>query len=194
MTGHRYALVAIAASAGGLAALREVLGALPADLPLPILVVQHLSPTFRSELPAQLGARTGLRVKWAEDGEQPAPGTVYIAPPDRHLLVSAGRRLRLSSFARVNFSRPAADPMFESAAAVYGDRCIAVVLSGMLWDGARGIAAVARCGGITIAQDEATSAAFGMPSAAIDLGRADAVMSPAKIAQAIRILCAAAEG
>ena len=187
-----YGVVAIGGSAGGIQALITLLSALPAEFPLPILVVQHLppNPLLPSMLPDILGKRTALSVKWAQDGEAMVPGTVYVAPPDRHLLVAPLRRLALSSAARIGRWRPAVDALFQSAAEVFGEGAIAIVLSGMLWDGAKGISAVGRCGGITIAQDERTSGYFEMPSAALDLGRADLVMSPRRIAQALEILAA----
>lgn len=183
-----YDVVAIGGSAGGISALIGVLSSLPATFPLPILVVQHLSATLPSRLPEVLGWRTPLRVKWAEHGEALAPGTVYVAPPDRHLLVGAGHRVALSSAERVGRWRPSVDALFRSAAQVCGERAIAVVLSGVMWDGAAGIAAVAERGGITVTQDEATSDHFDMPAAALDLGRADVVMPPRKIAQALQVL------
>jgi two-component system chemotaxis response regulator CheB len=178
----------IGGSAGGIPALITLLSALPADFPVPILVVQHLSAKLPSRLPEVLGRRTDLAVKWAEDGERMGAGTVHVAPRDQHLLLRPGHRLALSSADRVGWWRPAVDTLFDSAAAAYGERVVAVVLSGAMWDGARGIASVARRGGITIVQDEATSDHFDMPAAALDLGRVDLMMSPQKIAAALRLL------
>ncbi|WP_210529648.1 chemotaxis protein CheB [Rubellimicrobium arenae] len=183
-----YDVVVIGASAGGIAALHDLLSRLSADFPLPVLLAQHLSATLPSKLPEVLGYRTGLRTKWAEDGEALRPGTVFVAPPDRHLLVGPERRLALSSAERVGWWRPAVDVLFRSAADAFGDRTIAVVLSGAMWDGARGMRAVAEAGGITIAQDEASAGHFDMPAAALDLGRADLAMAPGKIAQALQVL------
>jgi two-component system, chemotaxis family, protein-glutamate methylesterase/glutaminase len=181
-------VVVIGGSAGGIPALIALLSSLPADFPCPILLVQHLSATLPSQLPAVLGYRTALRVKWAEHGEAIRPATVYVAPRDRHLVVNPGHRIALSSANRAGRWRPAVDVLFRSAAEVCGERTIAVVLSGALWDGAKGIGAVGQAGGITIVQDEATSDHFDMPAAALDLGRADVMMSPRKIAQAIQVL------
>jgi two-component system chemotaxis response regulator CheB len=183
-----YSVVVIGASAGGISALMSLLAFLPTDFALPILVVQHLPAKLRSNLPTILGWRTALRVKWAQDREPMGPGTVYVAPPDQHLLVGAGGRLSLSSSAPVGLWRPAVDALFESAAQFCGDRAIAIVLSGAMWDGAKGIAAVAERGGITIAQDEASSDWFDMPAAALDLGHADIMMAPPKIAEALLLL------
>lgn len=183
-----YSVVVIGASAGGIPALIAVLEALPATFALPILVVQHLAADKVSLLPDVLGWRTGLNVKWAEDGEIVEGGTVYIAPPNLHLLLRTGGRLALSSADRVEFWRPAIDRLFESAADVCGAGVAAVILSGMMWDGAKGIAAVAKGGGVTIVQDEASSRYFEMPTAALDFGHADLMMSPSRIAQALGVL------
>lgn len=188
--GPTYGVVAVGASAGGISALQELLSGLPAAFPLPILVVQHLSPNFPSKLPQVLGFRTGLRTRWAEDGLHLLPGTVHVCPPNRHLVVGRSGRLALSSGPKVNFCRPSVDVLFESVAAAFGPRAIGVVLSGMRLDGAQGIAAIGRHGGMTIAQDEATAEAFEMPAAAIDLGRADLVLAPLKAAVLLRTLAA----
>jgi two-component system, chemotaxis family, protein-glutamate methylesterase/glutaminase len=187
-------IVVIGGSAGGIPALITLLAALPADFPFPILVVQHLSAKVPSRLPEVLGQRTDLTVKWAEDGERMRPGTVHVAPRDQHLLAKPDRLLALSSADRVGWWRPAVDTLFDSAAGAYGERVVAIVLSGAMWDGARGIASVAKRGGITIVQDEATSGHFDMPAAALDLGRADMTMSPQKIAATLRLLAEAPFG
>jgi len=183
-----YRVVVIGGSAGGFPALASLLSALPPDFGLPILVVLHLSATQPSKLPAVVGYHTPLRVKWAEHGERMRAGIVYVAPPDRHLLVREGERVALSQSERRGWWRPAVDTLFESAAADYGESVIAVVLSGAMWDGAKGVAAVGAAGGITIAQDEATSDHFDMPAAALDLGFADVMMSPRRIAEALQVL------
>ncbi len=184
-------LVVVGGSAGGIEALISLLRALPANFPLPILVVQHLSKDVPSKLPGILQRHTRQTVKWAEDGEPIAGGVVYVGPADRHLLVGADHRLVLSSAARAGWWRPAVDILFQSAADIYGGRVAGVVLSGTMWDGASGIAAIARRGGITIAQDEATSGHFDMPANAIDLGRADLILSPGKIAEALQVAAGA---
>ncbi|HEY8614419.1 MAG TPA: chemotaxis protein CheB, partial [Roseomonas sp.] len=179
-------LVVVGGSAGGIPALISLLKALPTDFPLPILVVQHLSRKVPSRLPEVLQWHTRWAVKWAEDGEPIRPGMVYVGPADRHLLVEPDQRLVLSSAPPVGWWRPAVDALFQSAAEVYGERVAAVVLSGAMWDGAKGMAAVASQGGITIVQDEATCGHFDMPACALDLGRADLIMSPGKIAEVLQ--------
>jgi len=183
-----FRVVVIGASAGGIQALTDLLSRLPAAFAFPILLVQHLSAKLPSRLPEVLGYKTALRVKWAEDDEAMKPGTVYVAPPDRHLVVRPDHRIGLSSAARVGWWRPAVDILFQSSAEVCGERTIAIVLSGAMWDGAKGVAAVAKAGGITIVQDEASAGHFDMPAAALDIGRADVMMSPQKIAQALQVL------
>jgi two-component system, chemotaxis family, protein-glutamate methylesterase/glutaminase len=128
--------VAVAASAGGITALSRVLGSLPAGFPVPVVVVQHLDPRHRTIIAEVLGRRVRLRVQLAREGDSAEPGTVYVAPPDHHLLVSAEGKLTLSSSALVHFVRPSADLLFESVAGSYGSRAIACVLTGSGSDGA----------------------------------------------------------
>jgi two-component system chemotaxis response regulator CheB len=154
--GARYGAVAIGASAGGVRAVGEVLAGLKADFPLPILLVLHLSRTLPSHLVEVLRFRTGLRIDWARPGERALPGKVYVAPRDRHLLLQANGRLALCDAAPEAWWRPSVDRLLESAAASLGARAIGVVLSGSLYDGMRGMAAIRRAGGLSIAQSEAT--------------------------------------
>lgn len=178
-------VVAIAASAGGLAALSEVLSELPADFAAPILVVQHLDPHHRSWMAEILSRRTGLRVLQVEGGERLAAGTVFLAPPDRHLLVGTDGVLALADTVRVQYSRPSADVLFTSLAESWGAGGIAVVLTGTGHDGAEGVRAVKDHGGMVIAQDEASAEFFGMPGAAIQTGAADLVLPLQSIAPAL---------
>ena len=150
--------------------------------------MQHIPRNRPCLLPKVLGRRTALRVKFAAEGERPAPGCVHLAPPDRHLLVRADGRLGLSRSEPVNFCRPAADVLFRSVAQAYGARAIAVVLTGLGRDGARGMEAVATAGGTTIAQDEASAEAPDMPQAAVDIGHADLVLPLGRIAFALTVL------
>src|SRR5256885_1361631 len=150
-------IVALAASAGGLTALSRVLAALPEGFPATLVVVQHLDPRHRSLLADILSRRTSLRVKQAEEGEPVQPATVYIAPPNRHLLVNPDGTLSLSQSELVHFLRPSADLLFESVAACYRERAIAVVLTGTGSDGAMGVQAIKKMGGTVIAQDEESS-------------------------------------
>jgi two-component system chemotaxis response regulator CheB len=182
-------VVAIGASAGGVEALHVVINALPAGLPVPVLVVQHMDPRHRSLLARLLQRYSALSVKQAVEGEPVQAGTVYIAPPDAHLLVRDGR-VRLSDTAQVHFSRPSIDRLFESVAEAYGERAVAVVLSGTGIDGASGLRAVKARGGTTIVQDPATAAHPGMPQAARATGCADIVLPLVEIGPAIGALLA----
>lgn len=170
----KYELVAIGASAGGLPALIEVIGGIDGEFPA-ILVVQHLDPRRKSQIPNLLTKKTGKPVKEAEDSEPLLGGKIYVGPPDEHLLVSQGR-IQLAHSRLVRFSRPSIDMMFGSVAATYGNRAVGVILSGSNRDGADGITAIRRAGGVTIAQDPATAEYRVMPQAAIDTGCVDLVV------------------
>lgn len=187
-------VVALAASAGGLTALSRVLADLPAHLPAAILVVQHLDPHHRSLMADILGRRTALRVKQAEEGDRYLPGAVYVAPPDRHLLVNPDGTLSLSRTELVHFVRPSADLLFESVAATSKQRAIAVVLTGTGVDGTMGVRAIKRMGGTVIAQNEQTSEFFGMPSAAIQTGCADFILPLDEIPKALLALVVRGKG
>jgi len=188
-----FEVVAIASSAGGLTALTGVLSALPADFPAAIVVVQHLDPRHRSLMAEILNRRTQLPVKQAEEGDHLRGGTVYIAQPNRHLLVNRDGTLSLSQTELVHFVRPSADLLFESVAGSYKERAIAVVLSGSGSDGAMGVQGIKKMQGTVIAQDEATSEFFGMPGAAIQTGTVDFVLPLSEIAPALVTLVTGAE-
>jgi two-component system chemotaxis response regulator CheB len=185
--GHAMApqVVGIASSTGGPNALGEVLAALPATFPLPILIVQHMPPLFTTMLAERL-QRTGRRpCVEGKDGMEVLPGTTYIAPGDYHMTVKAeGGRilLRLDQAPAENFCRPSADPLLRSMAATYGDELLTVVLTGMGHDGLEGARAVAEAGGTVIAQDQATSVVWGMPGAVTNAGLAREVLPLAEIA------------
>ena len=181
----RLPVVALVASAGGLDALTEVLGALPADLPAAVLVAQHLDPYRTSHLPPILARQTALRVAEAEDGDKLVPGVVLVAPPARHVLLMPRARIGLVGVGALPPARPSADLLLATLAVTCGPRALAVVLTGKGNDAQAGIRAVARCGGTVFAQDEATSAHFGMPGAAIGTGLVDAVLPLSGIAGAV---------
>lgn len=187
-----FSVVALAASAGGLQALSAVLTALPADFPLPILIVQHLDPRHRSLVGEILARRTPLSVRLAADGDRLLPGEVLIAPPDRHLLVNPDGTVALSRAELVHFVRPSADLLFESAAGSYGPQVIAVVLSGTGSDGAAGVRAVKESGGTVIVQDERSAEFSGMPHAAMQTGPIDFVLPLEDIGPALVTLIGAA--
>ena len=183
--GAAFDVVAMASSAGGIAALSQVLGSLPADFPAAIVVVQHLDPRHRSLMADILRRRTALEVVQAAEGDHIRPGTAFIAPPDRHLLVNPDGTLSLSQSELVHFVRPSADLLFESAAASYKQRVIAVVLTGTGSDGSMGIGAIKKMGGTVIAQDQDSAEFSGMPAAAVRSGHADFVLPLDEIAPAL---------
>ncbi|MTJ14053.1 chemotaxis protein CheB [Anabaena sp. UHCC 0187] len=178
-------IVALAASAGGLTALIEVLANLPADFKAAIVVVQHLDPRHPSLMAEILSRRTPLKVLQAKEGDELIPGTVYIAPPNNHLLVNSDGTASLSQSEMVHFLRPSADLLFESVAGSYKERAIAVVLTGTGSDGAMGVEAIQKMGGTVIVQDNKSAEFPGMPSAAIKTGNVDFVLPLAEISSAL---------
>ena len=181
-------LVVIASSAGGLKALSQVLSGLEEDFPAAVVIVQHVQSERESLMAGILANRTQLHVKSAEAGDRLEPGSVLIAPPDFHTILDSSGRIVLQDSAPIKFSRPAADPLFESAAALFGPRTIAVVLTGRGHDGSRGAVAIHNGGGFVIAQDENSSAYFSMPESAIDTGVVNLVLPVEKIAGALKNL------
>lgn len=175
-------VVALAASAGGLAALSEILQSLPANFPAAIVIVQHLDPHTSDMLSPILDRRTALRVKQAESGDKLYAETVYVAPPDQHLIINPNATLSLTNTKKLHFCRPSADRLFESLAQSCKNRAIAVVLTGMGRDGAMGIQAVKATGGVTIVQDRATAQFASMPNAAIQTQSVDLILPIEKIA------------
>lgn len=180
-----FGVVVIASSFGGIAALSEVLSALPANFPVPIIIVQHLQATYKSQLAEILNRRTSLTVKWAEQGEYLCADRVYLAPPDYHVLVKPPGIITLSHSEKVQFVRPSANPLFDSVAAYYGERAIAVVLTGAGSDGASGVQSIKYYGGKVLVQNMRTSQAFGMPEAALRTGCVDFTLSLRIIACAL---------
>ncbi|TMD43747.1 MAG: chemotaxis protein CheB [Chloroflexi bacterium] len=183
--GAAFDVVAVAASAGGIGALGYLLEGLPATFPASVVVVQHLDPRHRSLMADILRRRTRLAVAQARVGDQLVPGKVFIAPPDRHLLVNADGTLSLTQSELVHFVRPSADLLFESVAASYKDRAIAVVLTGTGSDGSMGVGAIKKMGGTVIAQDKESAEFSGMPAAAINTGNVDFVLPLDEIAPAL---------
>jgi two-component system, chemotaxis family, protein-glutamate methylesterase/glutaminase len=180
-----FKIIALAASAGGLKALTEVLAALPAELPVSVVVVQHLDRRHRSLMAEILDRRTLINVKEAANGEHLHAGTAYIAPPDHHLLINRGGWVSLTQTELVHFVRPSADLLFESVAASFRERAIAVILSGTGTDGAMGVKAIKKMGGTVIVQKPGTSEFRGMPDAALQTGQADFVLELDEIAPAL---------
>ena len=174
----------MAASVGGLEALSVILAGLPADFPAAIAIVMHLAPNHKSLLAEILSGRTPLEVKQAHTGDILFHSKVFIAPPNHHLLVAPGGRLKLSSSAsmKVHHARPSAEPLFASVAKVYRENAIAVVLTGGDGDGSFGVQIIKKQGGKVIAQDRPTSQDFSMPETSIKTGDVDFILPLNEIA------------
>lgn len=175
-------IVAVAASAGGPQALRQLLTDLPADFPAPILIVQHITPGFAESFAQWLNEISALPVRMAAHGEKPQPGQVYIAPSEAHLGVTASGTLLLSTEMPENGIRPAAAYLFRSVGNVFGKNAIGVILTGMGRDGAEELKGMRDKGAITLAQDEESALVYGMPGAAVELGGVTHVLPLEKIA------------
>ena len=178
-------IVGIAASSGGPAALAQIVAALPAHLPVPIVLVQHNAHGFMPALAKWLNDAGDLPVMVATNGEKLQPGVMYIAPDDQHLGVSASVRCELESSPPVEGFRPSATFLFSSIARSFGSRSLSVILTGMGADGVVGLAAVRAAGGQTIAQSERSSLVWGMPGAAVAAGVVDSVLDLDAVAAAI---------
>ncbi|MGY1615962.1 chemotaxis response regulator protein-glutamate methylesterase [Geodermatophilus sp. SYSU D00691] len=182
------AVLVIGSSTGGPEALARVLPALPASLPVPVLLVQHMPPVFTRQFAQRLDRLCALRVVEAVDGTPLQPGTVHLAPGDRHLVVrtsARGPHTALTQDPPENFCRPAVDPLFRSAVAAYDGAVLGVVLTGMGSDGRAGAGAIRSAGGTVLAQDQATSVVWGMPGAVTQAGYADEVLPLDRVAEAI---------
>jgi two-component system chemotaxis response regulator CheB len=173
-----FPVIAMAASVGGLKALSIILGGLPADFPAAIAIVMHVAPDHKSLLAEILKCRTHLQVAEAHTGDVLAPSKVFVAPPNHHLFVVKGGRLKLSSShaEKIHFARPSAEPLFASVAKVYGKKAIAIVLTGGDGDGSFGVQIIKQNGGTVIAQDRPTSENFSMPETSIKTGDVDYIL------------------
>jgi two-component system, chemotaxis family, protein-glutamate methylesterase/glutaminase len=184
-------IVGIGGSTGGPAAVVELLDGLPADYPLPILLVLHMGPAFGFGFAEWLRGMSPIPVVMMEHGRAPLPGTVHVCPPDRHAVFRGGRML-LTDDAERHSCRPSVDVLFESLSEEAGSSAIGCLLTGIGRDGAEGLSKMQRSGAFTMAQDEASSAVFGMPRQAILLGAAMYIGSPPEIAR--RLVDAARAG
>ncbi len=153
----RYKAIVIGVSAGGFEALTTVISKLKPDFPVPVVIVQHQSPDSDGFLPEHLSASGSVHVKEAEDKEPLVPDTVYIAPPDYHLLIEEDCSLSLSAEEKINYARPAIDVLFDTAADVFGPHLIGIVLTGANSDGALGLKKIKEAGGFAIVQDPKTA-------------------------------------
>jgi two-component system chemotaxis response regulator CheB len=184
----RVELIAIGVSTGGPAALGELLPKLPANFPVPIILVQHMPALFTRMLAERLASQCKVRVEEARSGQTPEPGLVLIAPGDFHMVMKrevGAPRLTLNQGPAENGCRPAVDPMFKSVAEIYGDRVLGLILTGMGVDGLRGAEAIRSKGGRIWAQDEQTSVVWGMAGAVTRAGLAEQVLPLAKLPEAL---------
>jgi two-component system chemotaxis response regulator CheB len=184
-----YQVVAVGASAGGFQALVELAKGLPGDFPVAVLVTIHLHPGASNVLPDLIDRAGSLRAAYAREGDEIAPGCIYIAPPDAHLLVERKRAI-VRRGPRENGSRPAIDPMFRSVAATYGSHAIGVILSGALNDGSSGLQAIKTCGGLAVVQDPGDAAYAEMPTSALAATPVDHVVPLREMVPLLRRLVA----
>lgn len=181
-------LVAIGVSTGGPDALARLLPCLPANLPVPVLIAQHMPPAFTKMLAARLSMLSALPVRECISGEELMRGRVYLAPGDFHMIVSSEQgihRLRTNQAPKENFCRPSVDVLFRSVAEVYGPKCLAIVLTGMGQDGLRSCEQLYKIGARILVQDEATSVVWGMPGLVAKAGLADKIVPLERIAEEI---------
>ncbi len=171
-----YKAIVIGSSAGGINALTKVLSVLPADFPLPIVIVQHLHPESGHHLPHILGTKSALKIKQADEKELIKKGWVYLAPPNYHLLIEEDFTFSLSLESPVNYSRPSIDVLFESAVYAYRQHLIGIILTGANHDGSLGLKKIKETGGFTIVQDPKTAEADAMPKAAIEATTIDKIL------------------
>ncbi|MGF6770779.1 two-component system chemotaxis response regulator CheB [Paraburkholderia sp. GAS199] len=187
-TARGYELVVIGGSAGGIEVLNVLLGALPVAFAPAVMIVSHLPPDPPSYLVQAFSHRCALPVMEPDAGERILPGRVHVAPPGYHMLVESDRTVALSTDAAVRFSRPSIDVLFESAAEVYRDRLLAILLSGANDDGVQGLRRVRALGGTSWVQIPDTASSPEMPRAAIERGVADCIYSPETMARRLAAL------
>ena len=192
MPTERVDAVLIGVSTGGPSALAHVIPHLPKDLPVPVLVVQHMPPVFTQVLAQRLNGTSQVRVREAVNRDRLEPGNVFIAPGDYHMRIAGSPRegwITLDQTPAENGCRPAVDALFQSASPVYGRNLLALIMTGVGHDGTKGAKLIQRGGGTVWVQDEATSTAWGMPSSVIEAGTAQRVLSLSQIARSIVEAC-----
>lgn len=172
----KYEAIVIGVSTGGLNALRILLPALPVDFKLPVIIVQHVASTSEGYWIKAMNDICPLKVMEADEKENIRKGNVYIAPPNYHLLIENDRTFSLSADERVNFARPSIDVLFESAARIYKNKLIGIVLTGLNSDGTKGLEKIKESGGWTIVQDPVSAESPNMPASAIANGKADHIL------------------
>lgn len=175
--------IGIATSTGGPPALLKLLGKLPKDFPIPILIVQHIADGFVEGFAKWLDGAVGLAVKVGEPGERTRSATVYVAPQDRHMGVTRGSRIQLADDPPIGGFRPSGSYLLESMAETFGDKCVGAILTGMGQDGVSGLRSIRKAGGMTLAQEEQSCVVFGMPGVAVAEGIVDVVVTLEDMAQ-----------
>jgi two-component system chemotaxis response regulator CheB len=193
-TESKIQVVAIGASTGGPLVLLNILSRLPKDIPVPLLIVQHIAEGFTEGFVEWLQQRTNFPLHIATHGEYPLPGHGYVAPDGLHMGVESGPRIVLSGHGLENGLRPSVAYLFRTTAQVFGSRAVGVLLTGMGWDGADELKLMKEQGAVTIAQDKESSVVHGMPGEAIKLNAATYVLSPERIAATLVTLTAKKEG
>ncbi len=181
-TNRYFKAIVIGVSAGGLDVLMKIIPELPPDFTLPIVIVQHVQEGSDFRLPEILQNKSLIKIKEARDMEELNPSHVYIAPPGYHLLIENEKQFRLSIDAPVQYARPSIDVLFESAADVYQNKLIGIILTGANSDGSDGLRSIKQSGGMAIVQDPVTAEVDSMPRAAIDLTEIDHILKPEEIA------------
>lgn len=172
----KYKAIVIGVSAGGMAALGKILPRLPKDYPLPLIIVQHISPQSDNFMIRHFDRQCQIKVKEADEKEEIRPGTAYFAPPNYHLLVETDFTFSLSVEERVNFSRPSIDVLFESASDAWCSQLVGIILTGASSDGSKGLKKIKDCGGLTIVQDPKEAEISVMPESAIKLTKVDKIL------------------
>ena len=175
-------IIVVGTSSGGIDALIKMVQGLPVGFPASVFVVCHIPPGGRSVLPDILSRSGKLLATHAQAGEHFQPGQIYVAPPDRHMLLAPDGRIQLTRGARENHHRPAVDPLFRSAARYYGSRVIGVILTGALYNGTAGLLAIRAAGGLAVVQDPSDALVAAMPQNAVDIAGADHLVSAVELA------------
>lgn len=186
---NRIDALVIGTSAGGLNALTHLLSRLHYNLQIPIVIVQHLHPQSDDAMARILDGHTKLKVKEAEEKEYLIGGTVYMAPANYHLLLEQDKSFSLTIDEKINFCRPAIDPLFETAAEIYRDRLIGLLMTGANSDGSSGLQKIKACGGLAIVEDPATAEVATMPETAIRTVKVDFILPLEEIPRKINELC-----
>jgi two-component system chemotaxis response regulator CheB len=173
----QYEAIVVGVSSGGLKALRLIFSVLPSDFVVPIIVVQHIGPRSENTWIKILNSSSNINIKEADEKEKVRTGHIYVAPSNYHLLIEKDKTFSLTIDERVNFARPSIDVLFESAAEVYREKLIGIILTGSNSDGAKGVKRIKDCGGLVIIQDPETAESSSMPSSALALIQPDYIVA-----------------